>query len=88
MARAAVIRLGLPAMALAMIVFAVIAPGGAANELHGARGSVTTEAALRRAWADPMRRRIDLRADIVLHDCSSGDPLRESPFPSTTGSHA
>ena len=37
-------------------------------------GAVRTEARLRAAWADPMRRRIDLGADIVLRDCGRGDP--------------
>ena len=39
---------------------------------------VTTEVALRRAWADPQRRLIDLGADIFLRDCHTGDPIRES----------
>uniref|UniRef100_UPI001877A80E hypothetical protein n=1 Tax=Nocardioides lijunqiniae TaxID=2760832 RepID=UPI001877A80E len=43
-------------------------------------GWVTTETQLRAAWADPLRRRIDLGADIVLRDCLHGDPIRESPY--------
>ncbi|GAA4736002.1 hypothetical protein GCM10023350_19790 [Nocardioides endophyticus] len=42
---------------------------------------ITTEAAFRRAWADPTRRRINLRADLVLRNCAVGDPIRESPYP-------
>jgi hypothetical protein len=44
-------------------------------------GLVRTETQLRRAWADPLRTRIDLDADIVLRDCFLGDPIRESPYP-------
>ena len=49
----------------------------AARERHG----VATETRLRRAWADPRRRRIDLTADVFLHDCETGDPIRESLYP-------
>ncbi|KQW48867.1 hypothetical protein ASC77_09090 [Nocardioides sp. Root1257] len=42
---------------------------------------VRTEAAFRRAWADPTRRRIELGADLVLRNCRVGDPIRESPYP-------
>ena len=42
---------------------------------------VMTEAQLRSAWTDPMTRRIDLGADILLRDCFTGDPIRESPYP-------
>jgi hypothetical protein len=69
----------------AMAAFAAITPAGVAGEDDATRVSarrpVTSEVALRRAWSDPMRRRIDLGTDIVLRDCASGDPLRESPFP-------
>ncbi len=34
-----------------------------------------------------MRRRIDLGADIVLRNCSRGDPLRESPYPLVLDGH-
>ncbi|WP_262851512.1 hypothetical protein [Mumia quercus] len=50
-------------------------------------GAVRTEARLRAAWADPMRRRIDLGADIVLRDCDRGDPVRESPRPLVLDGH-
>lgn len=49
--------------------------------------SVTTEAGLRDAWADPRRRRIDLGADIVLRNCRVGDPIRESPYPLVLDGH-
>ncbi|MGH1561639.1 hypothetical protein [Mumia sp. DW29H23] len=52
-----------------------------------APGAVRTEAQLRAAWADPVRRRIDLGRDIVLRDCDVGDPIRESPFPLVLDGH-
>ena len=70
-----------PALVLAMPALAALAPAGMAAEPGPLRAPVTTEAALRQAWADPMRRRVDLGADLVLRDCRSGDPIRESPFP-------
>ncbi|QBR92812.1 hypothetical protein [Nocardioides euryhalodurans] len=48
---------------------------------------VATESQLRAAWSDPTRRRIDLAADIVLRDCATGDPIRESPFPLVLDGH-
>ena len=48
---------------------------------------VRTEAQLRAAWADPLRRRIDLGADIALHNCAVGDPIRESPYPMVVDGH-
>ncbi|HET6693359.1 MAG TPA: right-handed parallel beta-helix repeat-containing protein, partial [Pedococcus sp.] len=48
---------------------------------------VRSETALRRAWADPLRTRIDLGADIVLRDCFLGDPIRESPYPLLLDGH-
>ena len=53
---------------------------------HRARW-VRTETQLRRAWADPVRTRIDLGADIVLRDCFLGDPIRESPYPLLLDGH-
>ena len=50
-------------------------------------GAVTTEAQLRQAWSDPLRRRIDLGADIVLRDCRIGDPIRESPYSMVVDGH-
>ena len=52
-----------------------------------AAGTVTTEADLRAAWADPSRTRIDLGADIVLRDCTTGDPIRESPYAVVVDGH-
>ncbi|MCW2792084.1 MAG: hypothetical protein JWO76_1182 [Nocardioides sp.] len=49
--------------------------------------AVTTEAGLRAAWADPLRQRIDLGADIVLRNCHVGDPIRESPYPLVLDGH-
>lgn len=51
------------------------------------RGTITTEAGLRAAWADPLRSRIDLGADISLHNCFRGDPIRESPYPMNVDGH-
>ena len=42
---------------------------------------IVTEQQLRAAWSDPMRTRLVLGADIVLRDCLTGDPVRESPYP-------
>jgi hypothetical protein len=42
---------------------------------------------LREAWADPRRTRIDLGADIVLRDCRSLEPIRESPYPMVLHGH-
>jgi len=70
---------------------AAVAPAGVADGHDAARAStrapVTTEVALRRAWTDPMRRRIDLGADIMLRDCEAGDPMRESPYPLLLAGH-
>ncbi|WP_165355216.1 hypothetical protein [Nocardioides oleivorans] len=48
---------------------------------------IDTEEELRAAWADPLRRRIDLGADILLRDCALGDPIRESPYPLVLDGH-
>ena len=70
---------------------AAVAPAGVADGHDAAgvstRAPVTTEAALRRAWTDPLRRRIDLGADIMLRDCRAGDPMRESPYPLLLDGH-
>jgi hypothetical protein len=42
---------------------------------------VGTEAELRAAWADLTETHIELTADIFLHQCKTGDPIRESPYP-------
>jgi hypothetical protein len=42
---------------------------------------VGTEAELRTAWADLTETHIELTADIFLHQCKTGDPIRESPYP-------
>jgi hypothetical protein len=42
---------------------------------------VGTEAELRAAWADLTETHIGLTADIYLHQCKTGDPIRESPYP-------
>jgi hypothetical protein len=52
-----------------------------------AKGAITTENALRKAWADYGRRRIDLGADIYLRNCRLGDPIRESPVPLLLDGH-
>src|SRR5689334_21792318 len=49
--------------------------------------TITTEAQLRAAWADPRRRRIDLGADIALRNCAIGDPIRESPYSIVVDGH-
>ncbi|MBZ5739728.1 hypothetical protein [Nocardioides mangrovi] len=67
------VSVGLPALAL---------PRAAADT-----DEVTTELELRGAWADPLRTRIDLGADIALRDCHLGDPIRESPYPLVLDGH-
>lgn len=52
-----------------------------------AQDTVSTEEELRAAWADPLRRRIELGADILLRDCLLGDPIRESPYPLVLDGH-
>ena len=42
---------------------------------------VDTEAELRAAWADLTETHIELTDDIFLHQCKTGDPIRESPYP-------
>jgi hypothetical protein len=44
---------------------------------------VDTEAELRSAWADPLETSIELAGDIYLHQCKTGDPIRESARPMT-----
>ena len=44
---------------------------------------VDTEAELRTAWADPLETAIKLTGDINLHQCKTGDPIRESARPMT-----
>jgi predicted outer membrane repeat protein len=44
---------------------------------------ITTEAEFRAAWADPLRTSIELGSDIYLHQCKTGDPIRESARPMT-----
>jgi len=55
-------------------------PASASAADRAAR-TIRTEAAFRRAWANPLRRRIALGADLVLRNCAIGDPIRESPYP-------
>jgi predicted outer membrane repeat protein len=42
---------------------------------------VGTETELRAAWADLTETHIELTDDIYLHQCKTGDPIRESPYP-------
>ena len=42
---------------------------------------MSSERELRRAWADPRTRDIQLERDIALRACLLGDPIRESPLP-------
>jgi hypothetical protein len=42
---------------------------------------VDSEAELRVAWADLTETHIELTDDIYLHQCKTGDPIRESPYP-------
>ena len=42
---------------------------------------VGTEKEFRAAWANPRETSIRLTDDIYLHQCKTGDPIRESAFP-------
>ncbi|WP_139175670.1 hypothetical protein [Nocardioides lianchengensis] len=78
---------GSSTLAGAMVLLVLMVPADAASAADGAGSAVTTESALRAAWADPTRRRIDLGADVVLRDCHLGDPIRESPYPVVLEGH-
>ena len=67
--------------AVLLIALAGLVPSAAAA------APVRTEAQLRRAWADPLRTRIDLGADIMLRDCLHLEPIRESPYPIVLDGH-
>ena len=49
--------------------------------------AVSSEADLRAAWAHPRQTAIELRRDITLRACRSGDPIRETPWPMTLDGH-
>jgi hypothetical protein len=67
------------------IVLAGLLPwlAAAGSAAAGPRAEVGTEAQLKRAWENPRTRAIELRNDIVLRACRSGEPIRESPRPLT-----
>ena len=73
-------------LALAVFVFMVshlAAPGTAYAQAGQDKPAtkVSTEAQLRTAWADLTETHIKLTKDIYLHQCKTGDPIRESPYP-------
>ncbi len=79
---------------MVVLAFTLALPASAtANSSQGAGATavasraITTETQLRRAWSDPLRRRIDLDADVFLRDCRTGDPIRESPYPLVLNGH-
>ncbi len=71
----------LVAVTLPVVGSASPAAAGPVAALEAATSVIRTEVAFRRAWADPMRRRIELGAHLVLRNCRVGDPIRESPYP-------
>ena len=77
-------RVVLVVASVALVVLGVPAPSSARADDPP---PVTTELQLRAAWADPLRTRIDLGADIALRDCYRGDPIRESPYPMVLDGH-
>ncbi len=87
--RRTVISLALLALAAPLMIDGQQVVVAAGPEPVSSRSSsfVTTEVGLRAAWADPVRRRIDLGADIALRDCRTGDPIRESPYPLLLDGH-
>ncbi len=75
------------AFVLALPTSAAAAFSQGAGATAAASRAIKTETQLRRAWSDPLRRRIDLGADIFLRDCRTGDPIRESPYPLVLNGH-
>ena len=70
-------------LALAGLVFLLGTATSASGKATRGVIAVDTEAELRAAWADPQRTAIELRKDIVLQACKTGDPIRESSRPMT-----
>lgn len=68
---------------LIFMVLSLVAPGVAftREDADEPTTKVDTEAALRAAWADLTETHIELTRDIYLHQCKTGDPIRESPYP-------
>ncbi len=64
------------------VALVALAVGGESGEAEaGVVRAVADEGELRAAWADPRTTGIELSADIALHRCRSGDPIRESQRP-------
>ncbi len=70
-------------IALVGLVFLLATATGASGQATRSAIAVDTEAELRAAWADPQRTAIELRKDIILRACKSGEPIRESSRPMT-----
>jgi hypothetical protein len=73
-------RLQLLVLVVLGLIFAAPTTAPAQDE---APTGITTEAEFRAAWADPLRTSIELGSDIYLHQCKTGDPIRESARPMT-----
>jgi hypothetical protein len=70
----------LPLLVLVLLGLILATPNTAHAQDEKAT-KVGTEAELRAAWADLTETHIELTADIYLHQCKTGDPIRESPYP-------
>jgi hypothetical protein len=70
-------------LVLVVLGLILVAPttAHAQDEQDEGATEVSTEEELRAAWADLMETHIKLTADIYLHQCKTGDPIRESPYP-------
>ena len=73
--------LALAVLVLMALSLAIPTAAHAQDEPEGPATEVGTEAELRAAWADPLETSIKLTADIYLHQCRTGDPIRESARP-------
>src|ERR671933_404728 len=76
-------RIRLMGVVLALLGSFLVAPTTASAQDEQGEGAnvVSTESELRAAWADPLRTSIVLGSDIYLHQCKTGDPIRESARP-------
>ena len=74
-------RLSLLVLAVLSLILVVSGTAHAEDDADEPATEVGTESELRAAWADLTETHIKLTADISLHQCKTGDPIRESPYP-------
>jgi predicted outer membrane repeat protein len=68
---------------LGALTLSLVAATAAAGAPARSAKLVRTEAELQNAWENPRTRSIELRGDIALRACRSGEPIRESAYPLT-----